>query len=352
MIPLILMACSGRADRTDPYAGVSAVVAALGENVWLPRYADFSAAAVTLSDSVVALCADPSDDSLEEARDAWWSAKEPWKRSDTLAFGPYQDLSIRLGPEIDGWPTRSDLLQEVIDGSDPIDADMLGSTATGLPALGWLLFASEAGDFTSRRCELAEALSDKLSTDATLMVSAWSADGADTLGAMIDPGLDPDDDFLSSEGVLEEVFNRTLFVVENVRLIKLGKPAGLENGGTVDTSMLEAPYSGRSLQDARDNIHGVLQNWDGTYGDSDGAGLVDLVPEEIRVELDDIVQSAAADALDALDAVPEPLVEALYSSPESVDAAIEALLPLQVALQVDAAQALQVTIQFNDADGD
>ena len=352
MIALFLLACSGGTDSADPYAGVSGVVAELGENVWLPRYADFSSEAAVLSGSVSSFCSAPSEDGLAAARSAWWSAKEPWKLADSVAFGPYTEWGLRLGPEIDGWPTRPDLLQEVIDDTAPVDANMLGSTSTGLPALGWLLFASEAADFTERRCALAVALAVKLSADAELMVSAWSAEGADTLGALVDPSSNTEDDFMSSGDVLEEVFNRTLFAVENVRLIKLGKPAGLENGGAIDASLLEAPYSGRSLQDARDNIHGVLQNWSGTYGDSDGQGLVDLLPAGTRDELDALVQSTAAEALDALEAIPEPLVDSLSSSPSTVNAAIGALLPLQVALQVDVAQALQVTIQFNDADGD
>ena len=50
--------------------------------------------------------------------------------------------------------------------------------------------------------------------------------------------------------------------------------------------------------------------------------------------------------------VPDPLEQTISLEPELVVRAQEALLALQVAIQVDLAQALGVTITFNDNDGD
>lgn len=348
MIVLVaLLGCTGAKDSaapgSDPTAAISPVIESLGETVWLPRYAQLVDDAAALEGAIGSTCP-----SIEDARAAWWSAKATWKQSDALAFGPYTEAP-RLGPQLDGWPTRPDLLQEILDSEDPIDTDAMGATSTGLPALGWVLH--EADGLTARRCDLAAALAAKLSADAAEMSAAWSAaDGM--LASLVDPASDPGDSFEQSQDVLDEVFNRMVFAVENVRLIKLGKPAGLENGGTIDTSLLEAPHSGRSLEDARDNLRGVMQHWDGAYAGADGDGVVDLLPAGSRDRIDATVQAAYADAMAALGAVNAPLAETLYTEPEAIDAALNALLPLQVALQVEAAQALQVTIRFNDADGD
>jgi predicted lipoprotein len=55
---------------------------------------------------------------------------------------------------------------------------------------------------------------------------------------------------------------------------------------------------------------------------------------------------------DAIDAIGAPLGRAVVSEPESVEAAIDSLGALQRLLQVDIANALSLTVGFNDNDGD
>ncbi len=358
MIALVLsMACSGGADSAEPGAAKNDVVAALGENVWVPRYRDFQAGAEALAGSVDGFCAAPDGAGLTAAREAWWAAAAPWKQSEALAFGPYTWWEYRFGPVIDGWPADIDALQGLLESEAAIDDSLLGSmgsTTLGLPPLEWLLYGAELEGFTGdggRRCALSALLAGQLAADAAGMAAAWDPAGDDVLGTLADPGED-DPYFMSPEEVLEEYFNRMVFAVENVRIVKLGKPVGYEDGGGARPELVEAPYSGRSLEHSRDAIRGVLQQWDGAYGGADGLGVVDLLPGGDRERLGGVVQAAAERGLEALDAVPGPLAQAVEQDPAAVEAAIDALVDLQVALQVEAAQCLQVTIQFNDTDGD
>ena len=57
-------------------------------------------------------------------------------------------------------------------------------------------------------------------------------------------------------------------------------------------------------------------------------------------------------SLERVKEIPEPLEQAILLDREIIARAQEALLALQVAVQVDLAQALSVTIAFNDNDGD
>ena len=57
-------------------------------------------------------------------------------------------------------------------------------------------------------------------------------------------------------------------------------------------------------------------------------------------------------SLQRIQEIPEPLEQTIVSEPEIVARAQEALLALQVAIQVDVAQALSVQVGFNDNDGD
>ena len=54
----------------------------------------------------------------------------------------------------------------------------------------------------------------------------------------------------------------------------------------------------------------------------------------------------------ALAAIVDPLGPSLTTDPVPVRRAIEAVKDLQVVLQVELAQAWQITVQFNDNDGD
>jgi hypothetical protein len=57
-------------------------------------------------------------------------------------------------------------------------------------------------------------------------------------------------------------------------------------------------------------------------------------------------------SLAALDAIPEPLTEAIVSSRPAVQKAIDQLGALQRAVQVDVINALSLSVGFNDNDGD
>ena len=57
-------------------------------------------------------------------------------------------------------------------------------------------------------------------------------------------------------------------------------------------------------------------------------------------------------AWERLSLVPEPLEETLLVEPETIGWVQEALHALQTTLHDDIAEALDATIEFNDADGD
>jgi len=69
-------------------------------------------------------------------------------------------------------------------------------------------------------------------------------------------------------------------------------------------------------------------------------------------QLRDSVNSQLLAAQGRLEEIGEPLEETLLNEPEIVARAQDALRTLQIVLQVDLAQALSVTIAFNDNDGD
>jgi predicted lipoprotein len=324
-----------------------------GDGVLLPLYGDFEARASTLAEHNAELCATPGEGTLEAARSAWWDARAPFKQAEVFAFGPFKEFPWRLGPKLDFWPARTETLDEVLAGSEPLDVAALGAPARGLPAVEYLLYPpdvdvlAELGPGT-RRCQYLEGLGADLVASAGELRHAWSRDGGDYLGELIDAGRGSET-YMSLPMAVGEVVQRMGFLLENVRNDKLRKPLGGSVDGPPAPGAAESRFSGRSLTDIRDNLAGLKLVYFGPGGDS--AGLGSYLRARGK-DFDPLMSArfAAADA--ALDAVPEPLTLAVAEDPKSVVKLIDALDELGRAVQIDILNALAQNVGFNDNDGD
>ena len=96
-----------------------------------------------------------------------------------------------------------------------------------------------------------------------------------------------------------------------------------------------------------DALAGVRDTW--RAEGSEGLGVRDLLSDaSLRERVDVLLDTAEM----RLGEIPESLEVTIAIEPEIVSRAQESLLALQLILQVEVAQALDVTITFNDNDGD
>ena len=315
--------------------------------VVLPGLDRFAADASALATAASAYCAAPEDSELGDVQDAWSTARTSWKRLEVLAFGPYAAYPDRFGPNIDSYPVRTDTLDAYFatsEGLTAADVAAAGSTRRGLPPIEYALFAADPSD--PAVCRYVTAATEDLVNLANGYALAWAPEGGGFATAM----LSPSDDFVNPHAAVSEFVNRMGFTIENLRRDKLGAPLG-DGGGSVDAGAVESRFSGRSLQDARDAVGSVDAFFEGGDGPDD-QGMVDQLNARGRADVIAAFRAAREESLQALDAVPEPLADALVSDPASVEAAIAALGVLQRVIQVDIAGALNSTMTFNDADGD
>lgn len=350
---VLLAGCSGKGGDSGTADERPAVIASLAEHMAATRYAEFEARAETLASASAVICAAPTEEALTSAREAWWSAREPWKRAEIVQFGPVVEYPDRLGPKIDDWPVNADAVEELVAGEGALDQDAfdaMGSATRGLPVVEYLLW--ERGDPTldaltasGRRCEVLAGAAADVSANAARLEEVWRTDWQARVSS---PEGKTDDDYDTVQDVLAEWVNRMGFTVENIRSTKLGAPLGDSSGGEPQPDAIESRYSGRSLTDARDALAGVRDAWTGDVG-GDHTGIVDLVDDAGLVTSTDALFDEAEGRLAE---VPETLEETVTLQPEIAARAQEALQALQVAIQVDLAQALGVTVAFNDNDGD
>lgn len=352
LLPLLfLLSCSGETfDR-------GAMLESLGDEVVMANYAELVTRTEELDAAVTAFCAAPDATNLETTREAFRRAKAPLKRAEVFAIGPYTDSPLRLGPEIDLWPGRSATVDERLAGTEAVTADALpsaGGYAKGFPALDHLLFSYELEALSDERaCAYLQGLTQYIHQVAVELHDEWSPEGGDFLGQLVrGEGV-----FAGVQGSSSVLIEQLLFTLENVRELKLGKPFGKRDAGVVQPDALEAPASGRSLDDAHDAIRGVEAVWRGDLEGSDPMGIEPALGVRDwllarRPALAPEIDAAFAAAHAAFDAVPGPLGTAILDSPDLVDQAYLAVRDLQVLFAVDLAQALGITVTFNPTDGD
>lgn len=327
-----------------------------GDDVLLPTYDDVYARAGELHDAAVDVCADPDQPALDAARDAWMAARGPWKRTEIFAFGPYKEEPLRLGPKIDAWPARPDTVDEIL--ADDIElteqaVDSFGVYARGFPAIEYLLFQPDIDVLaelvaTPRRCEYVVAASANLVAEVGELRDAWDPVAGDYLAQLTGAGK-TSTEFDTLPDALGEVVNRMGFTAENIHVDKLGRPAGVTSGdGTPQPELAESQFSGRSIDDVRDNLTGIDILY---FGDEASLGLRGYMAKrgyyfdtDMRARLD------AADA--ALTAIDGTLLEAIVDDRDAVLEAIDRVTDLQELLQTEVIPALSLTVGFNDVDGD
>ncbi|MCK6524175.1 imelysin family protein [Myxococcota bacterium] len=353
-LALCALAAGCDAPAESPNASRADVVRALAEQVAEGHYADFAAQAATLSERAVALCAAPDAATLAEAQAAWWAAKAPWARAEVIQFGPVVEYPERLGPKLDDWPVSAEAVEALIASDDALDVaafGLMGSATRGLPVVEYLLWSVDGDDLGAllaapRRCEALVGASGDVAGSAARLEQVWREDWMLRVGR---PSPDDGDAYDTVQDALDEWVNRMAFTAENIRGTKLGAPVGDKTGGEPQLDLLQSRLSGRSLTDARDALAGVQDVWTGGDGDAP-LGVRDLLRDDptLSAQIDALL--AASDA--RLAELPEPLEDTILLQPELVVRAQDALLALQVAVQVDLAQRLSVTITFNDNDGD
>jgi putative iron-regulated protein len=318
-------------------------------------YRSFENETRALDAALVDYCAEPSEAGLAAARDAWWQARTPWEQLEVFTFGPYSRLPLRIGPKIDQWPQRTPLeeVEELLESEravTPEAVNQMGVNQKGLQVAEYLLFAPDAASAlaNARRCEYLVSVGKELVTRATELREAWDPAGGDFAGELSEAGRGRTafDDLTDA---FSEVVNRLAFTLEDVRTEKLLKPLGPDNGAPAP-ELVESRFSGRTVDDMRDNIAGIELVY---FGDPtrNVLGLDSYLSERGRSYAPQTTEHLSA-IRGALDAIPEPMTEAVSVARERIEAASAAVDELRLLIQVDIINTLGLQVSFNDNDGD
>lgn len=300
-----------------------------------------------LSERVSAFAVTPSLATLQSAREACRTALPAWKRAHCFRNGPMVETNALLRATF--WPARPAAIDGAITATRPIDdtsIEALGADAKGLYALEYLLFPLDldearalsqlGGDGNERRRQLLAALARNVSSHAE-NASRALGDGQAYAERFANGGQDS----------VSRLVNQMISSVETLAVNRLDLVLGLAQSRLLKPSEVEGWPSGTSHLLAVAELTGVER----LYGTDGRAGLSGLV-RQIAPAIDRKVAQCAAAATLALSKLNAPLERVVLNERPGLASALAATKALELALKVDVASALGVTLTFQTGDGD
>jgi uncharacterized protein len=336
----------------------------IGEKVIVPSFAELDKSAEKLSSAAAEFAGNPDNTHLEIVQNAWKETAIAWKNSELFAFGPYKELVNNIYPNIE-YPINKAGIENLLKGNTSLNSDRIenaGADLKGLFALEYLLFSKNEGNSgvlnrysgdtltAGRRRQYVRLLSENLKVKTESLKNAWLAGGGNYISTFVSAD---GKDINSSLGT---IINQMVYLMELVRMEKVGKPLGAMNGGTPQPEMAEAAESGNSLVFIRKNIESVENTFRG-YGQSgDGKGLDDLL-DHLQVKKDGELLSVQIKnqfqkVYKSLNDITLPLDQAVVTDQSHATALYNELKILLVLFKTDVVSSTGVLLTISDNDGD
>ncbi len=356
MLPLLVVAllAMGCASATPPSR--QDVLASLTDELILPRYQAVAAGMGNLSDALDALCANPTAETLGEARTAWREARAPWMRSQSIWFGPVMQRRSRI--LVDWAPIDAERIEATLARRESVSAndvrEFFGSTQRGLGAIEYVIFGEDAqvlaalDDPTGIRCQYVTALGDVVADEMSGVLADWTGDGSDGGGYA---GY-----FKGTAGValveqqaIDEVVRTSVFITRSINDMRLGRALGAD-GGQPDPSAIPGAGGNNAVADLRNQVLGMQDTYLGSG--ADGSLGISALVQGVSEDADERMRGHFTAALEAIDGLREPLHSTIVSDPEPARVAHQRIQELQRALNTEVVSLLGVTVGFADTDGD
>lgn len=319
-VALLVTACGG--GGVDRAAAVGATV----DEVVVPAHARLADTTATLAEEVTSLCAQPSEEQLGAARDAWREAAAARAAERPVAVGPAMDRSSKA--ELD-WQADPERVDELLAGDRPVTPDAVATTASGargLSATELLLFGDGADALATaegeRRCRYAASASTLVAAEASRLRDELAEGAADTLAGRGGVAM-------TADGAIDELVNTQVNTLDDLVDGRLAPDAGAEPGG--------GPAAA-GLATARAQLATMAALYEPQRL---GGALPEPTRDSVRATIEEAVAALDGDG-DGLPTSESPERAELYAA---VDRA-------RVAVRTDAVSALDVVLTFSDNDGD
>ncbi|MCB0164627.1 MAG: imelysin family protein [Anaerolineae bacterium] len=348
-----------------------ALLVNMADNVIVPLLQDFEEQAAALKDATHQFRDDPTEANLEAVQQAWQQATMTWNKAIFFELGSFRkpngDLVsfMEIYNKIDKWPTNVDFIEKFIAEQEAIDEPMIdanGSTTKGLPAIEYLIFnpagnAQVVSSFTDgpagpKRMQYLVAAAENTHSKAEELLNIWAAEGDNYAQMFINADADSGD----PQASISLLVNQMTASLEDIVKRKIGHPLGKTSQAGVRPELVEAEMSGISGQLLHSNFEGFANvfNGDGSAGQQLGFDdYLDYLGAEYEGQpLSKVINAQIETTQAALEAIDEPLHQAMENQPDQVELVYNEARKLIVLIKADMANHLAVTMTFSDSDGD
>jgi hypothetical protein len=329
---LLLLACDRGPSREE-------VVRRLVTQRLVP---DQQALANRMQELVDALTALKPGADLSAAQHAWREALLAWERVYVFRLGPIVENSGLLRARF--WPLRSAALAERVHAPPPLEprqVDKLGVDLRGMYALEWLLFVDRA----TLQADTAQGSLARAAAKAFAINVQHYADEASTRlrdGASLADRLCE-----QSQQTVSKIVNQQIGTIESLAMEHVASVLEMHALKNLRPSEVQGSPSGSS----RELVLAQLRAADRIYRFGEGYGLFALVAQ-VAPQIEQRVRARFDEALASVDAIDGPLEVVVVRDRNKLERAFRALKELELALKVDLASALGVTLTFSAGDGD
>ena len=334
-----------------------AMLANYADNLIVPGYQQFKTETDEMNTAVAAFTANPTVATLTAARKEYLDAYKVWQDVSVYEFGPADAQMLRSNLNI--YPTTTSKIESNI-SSGTYNLQLTENfSAKGFPAIDYLLYsnASDADVVALYTSDANAAKRKKYLQDITTLVkqgvdataTAWiSGNYAQTFKASAGTAVG---------SAVSNMVNGLNGDIDLTKRAKVGIPSGRFSVGTPQPDKAEAFYSKSSLELLKRAVLAEKAIFQGmTPAGTNGPGLDDYLDHVGAKYSNGTLSSAIVAqfdaALAAINALQNPISQAVNSNPQGVSKVYEELQKLIVLTKTDMPSALGVSITYTDNDGD
>ena len=333
-----------------------------GKNLIFPAYASLNQKTELLQTKVNAFVQLPTEASLTEAQNALKDAWLAWQHVSMFEFGPAATLGLRKN--IAHFPTRSTKINNAIAAGSWDLNSLYAYEMKGFAALDYLLFPGLAdqtnvvGRYTTdvnstNWKQYLQAVTNDLQAKTAAVHQQWKPDGGNYLGTFI---TNTGNTASSSTSLL---VNQLIQGFEVIKNRKIREPLGLLSiDGQPAPRNVEAYFSGYSLPLLTASVQAVENIIEGNFASGEGLGLADYLQAHYKAgntqtDLAAELRAQLQEIKTAVNAIPEPLQQAVVNNKALVNAAYDEMVFLMPLLKGDLPSTLSIKVEdYGDIDGD
>ncbi|MFD2909461.1 imelysin family protein [Flavobacterium ardleyense] len=359
----LFASCSSDSDSPassgDNYDRV-ALLTNWADNIIIPRFEDYQSKVVLLNNDVATFTASPSQDNLENLRTSWLNSYKSYQYVNMFNIGKADDINFTDCTNI--YPLNTQGVQENIAAGN-VNLQLVSQySKQGFPALDYMLNGLATSDsdilyfYTTDASalnykEYLVALTTKLKSDADAIVNDWNGSYRATFIASSGNSV--------SSSLNRMVNNFVKYFEKDIRAGKVGIPAGVYSDGATLPDKVEAYYKNdiskilleESVKGSQDFFNGKHFN-SATEGKSLKSYLDFLNTVRNGQNLSAIINNQFTLINQA-----NANLSASFSSQVSTGNAqmlisFDNLQQNVIYFKLDMMQALNITVDYVDADGD